>query len=262
MNTKTLSSPALSLVDQYSHFTVGNATCSVPYFNNKTIRARAALRSTIGKGSPQEIMEEFKMIMVKDHVDQSTITSELLKKTLTDHNIGIDCSAFAYYLLNSECVHRFNKPLYRSLHFPHAKGLIGKIRSMLRPIENCDVATLAHTKNSTGVQLQDIQPGDMITMIGGPYNADRDHVLVITQVVYEGEQPKQLSYVHAIAYPEDGVYGTGIKQGSITIINPDKTIAEQEWKEQGAQTAANRLVERAKKSQTDIRRLRVLHSSK
>jgi hypothetical protein len=255
MNTKTLSNRALSVIDQYLHFKVGNAECSIPYFNNKTIRARAALRSTIGKGSPEEIYEEIKGILVKGHVDESLITSELLKKTLTDNNIGIDCSAFAYYILNSECEEIKKGHLDKHIHFINCHGLIGKMRCALRPIENCDVATFADDKNSKIISLKEAVPGDIITMIGGPDNSDRDHILVIHQVEYQNFAPTRIHYAHAVAYPEDGVYGTGVKQGVIEIIKPDASILEQTWVEYGKSGQENRIFNRAQKSKTELRQL-------
>lgn len=257
MNTKTLSNRALSVIDQYFHFTVGSAVCSVPYFNNKTTRARAALRSAIGKGSPQEIFEEIKNIMLKDHVDQSAITDELLKKTLTDNNIGIDCSAFAYYVLNAESQESKKGSLDKRMHFVNCTGLIGKVRCALRPIENCDVATFAHEKNSKAIGTKEAQPGDIIAMIGGPDNSDRDHILVIHQIEYQNFAPAKMHYAHAVAYPEDGIYGSGIKQGIIEILDPEKPITEQVWTEGGATGTMNRIYVRAQKSLTSLRRLNI-----
>jgi len=246
MNTKTLTKSAQDTIDQYLHFKVGSAICSIPYFNNKTVRARAALRSLVGKGSPKEILEEVQGIMVKNHVDTNTLTSESLKKVLTDSNIGIDCSAFAYYILNSESLELKKQTLNKSLHFPNARGLLGKIKSTLRPIENCDVANFAHDKNSKVVTLKEIAAGDIVTMLGGPDINDRNHILIIDKV--EGNN---ISYVHSIAYPEDGVYGTGIKVGSINVTDLNKNITEQIWSEKN-------LLERAQKSKTELRRLNFL----
>jgi len=255
MNTKTLTKSAQDTINQYQNFKVGPAVCSVPYFNNKTVRARAALRSLSGKGSPKEILEEIQSIMVKNHVDTNTLTSEPLKKVLTDSNIGIDCSAFAYYILNSESLELKKTTLNKSLHFPNAYGLFGKLICKLRPATNCDVANFAHNKNSKVVPLKEISAGDIITMIGGPDVNDRNHILIIDGVDYENDSvnnsPIKISYVHSIAYPEDGVYGTGIKRGSIEVIDSNKNITEQIWSEKN-------LLERARKSQTELRRLNFL----
>ncbi|OHA17006.1 MAG: hypothetical protein A3C79_01855 [Candidatus Taylorbacteria bacterium RIFCSPHIGHO2_02_FULL_45_28] len=262
MNTKTLTNRAISVVDQYLNFKVGTAVCSVPYFNNKTVKIRAALAVNGGKGGPKEIFEETEALLVKVHATIDSVTSESLQKLLTDNNLGIDCSAFAYYVLNAESQELGKGSLDKHTIFVNCHGLIGKLRCSLRPIENCDVSTLAHDKNSRVISIKEITPGDIITMLGdGDIQIlpnDRDHILVIHQVEYQNFIPYRLHYSHAVAYPEDGIYGTGIKQGIIEITDVSKQITEQLWTENGRQGNANRIFGRAQKSKTEIRRLRWL----
>jgi hypothetical protein len=260
MATKTLTPQALSIIDSYLHFKIdpriNSAECSIPYFNNKTIKARAALRSVSGKGSPQEIREEVQALLIKDHVDPTTVTGEDLKRVLTDNNIGIDCSAFAYYILNAESLDLGRGSIKKRIRFSGATGLIGKIRCALRPIENFDVMTFADGRNSLAVSLKDVRPGDIVTMIDGPEGGERNHILVVHRVDYadsdaEKNAPTKIHYSHAVAYPEDGVYGTGIKQGIIEIARPEGPLAEQTWTERA-------LFARAQKSKTELRCLKIL----
>lgn len=242
MNTKLISDSAISIINQYKNFQVGNAICSVPYFNNKTARQRAALRVFIGKGSPKEIYEEVRAILLKEKVLEDSIGSEGLKKLLVHENLGIDCSGFAYYVLGISDRH---------LHFPFAKGLLGKFKAKLRPVENADVATLAHDSNSKIISLSEVQPGDMITMI----NAERDHILIINQIEYQNFKPVTLHYVHAVAWPTDGEYGHGIHEGKIEITDTNKNLTEQRWVENDKVGAENYTFARAQNSQTELRRL-------
>jgi hypothetical protein len=250
MNTKTLSSRARSVIDQYRHFKVGRAVCSVPYFNNKTVRARAGIRAQIGKGSPQEIFEEVQTILIKGSIPADALADESLKKLLVDANLGLDCSAFAYYVLNAESEELQKGRLDKHLSFVKSSSLLGGFRSRFRPIENCDVQTLADNKNSRLVPVAKVQPGDMIVMTGyeaGPGTV-RDHILIVHQVEYQNFVPTRIHYSHTMAYPEDGVYGSGIKEGIIEILDPLKSIIEERWSESG-------LFIRAQKSKTEIRRL-------
>ena len=256
MSTITLSPQALSIIEKYLHFQVGSAVCSIPYFNNKTLRSRAGLRALIGKGSIKDITDEVHAFMVKQHISSETISNESLKKLLVDMKIGIDCSAFTYYILDAELVNTQRGALKSRIHFIHSIGLIGKIRTMMRPIENCDVATFAHDTNSSVISISEVKPGDMITMLGGPDSIDRDHILVIHAVDMPESIPQTLYYSHTMAYPEDGVYGTGIKQGSISIIDPAKDILEQDWNEYGKHNTDLPLFVRAQKSITQLRRLK------
>lgn len=266
MNTKTLTNHALAVIDQYLNFKVGPASCSIPYFNNKTTLKRASLRANVGKGSPQDIFDEVQSLLIKSHVSVDSLTAESLKKVLADQNLGIDCSGFAYYVLNAESIELKKGGLDKHISFINCHGLLGKMRCSLRPIENCDVATLAHDRNSSLVTIKDILPGDIITMTGEDGVAvsdksistqtERDHILVIHQAEYQNFAPVKIHYSHAVAYPEDGIYGTGIKQGVIEITDTNKPITEAIWTENGTQGEANRICARAKKSKTEVRRIR------
>jgi hypothetical protein len=255
MNTKILSNRALSVIDQYLNFKVGPAVCSVPYFNNKTAKLRGALAVHAGKGSPKEICEEVQSILLKAHTTEDSLTSESLKKILADNTIGIDCSGFAYYVLNAESEEAGKGPLDKHISFVQATGLFRKLIASWRPVGNVGVSTLAHNNNSHIINLKDIQPGSLITMINDAEESERDHILVIHQVEYQNFIPYKLHYSHAVAYPEDGIYGTGIKQGTIEITDINKPVTEQVWTENGRQGEANRIFQRALKSKTEIRKL-------
>lgn len=258
MNTKTLSSRAASVIDEYMHIKVGDAVTSVPYFNNKTTNKRAGLRTYIGKGSPKDIFDEMESIIVKEHLSNSSLADESLKKILVDNNIGIDCSGFAYYVLGAESIENKKGQLDKHLKFIRCKGLIGKIKCSLRPVENCDVATFRDDRNSRVINLENIAPGDFIAMTNSddPSDNERDHIIVIYQVEYQNFKPFRIHYVHAAAYPEDGLYGTGVRQGEIEIFDTNSPIVTGRWTEGGKTKENNRLFVRASRSNTEIRRLR------
>ncbi len=258
MNTKTLSNRALSVIDQYLNFKVGTAVCSVPYFNNKTSKLRAALAVHAGKGSPKEIFEETEALLIKAHTTAESLTTDSLKKLLTDNNIGIDCSGFAYYILNAESEELQKGSLGKRLTLVQATGFLGKFISSFNPVKNVGVITLAHDKNSHVVNLKEIQPGNSITMLNDAEDGERNHILIIHQVEYQNFIPYKIHYSHAVAYPEDGIYGTGIKQGTIEISDIHKPITEQIWIENGKQGESNRIFVRAGKSKTEVRQLKWL----
>ncbi len=258
METKTLSKAALHIIDQYLHFRIGNAVASVPYFNNKTVKARMTLRAKVGKGSPDDIKDELQSIIVKQHIAPTALADEALKKLLVDNGLGVDCSGFAYYILDAESKATGNGHLNRRIHFINSYGPIGKMMCYLRPAENCNVKTLASDNNTSVVALKDARPGDIITMLGSSDAADRDHVLLITDISLENGSLRSLSYIHAIAYPEDGRYGTGPRQGKIDISFPGEPLLKQVWSEGAALENARRLYERAAVSRTEIRRLKWL----
>ncbi|MES3031598.1 MAG: hypothetical protein V4697_04290 [Patescibacteria group bacterium] len=253
MNTKILSDKALAVIDSYKNFTVANATCSIPYFNNARTGLRGALKAEIGKGTPKDIYDEVEQITVTSKIDTKDFTSETLKKFLVEKNLGIDCSAFVYYILNAESEERKTGGLDRHLVFPFAAGFLGGFKSKMRPVENTDVRTFAHEKNSQVVELKDVQIGDIITMIGSP-----NHILVIYRIEYQNFAPTTLHYVHAVAWPTDGLYGHGIHEGQIDIVNPHGGLLAQRWIELNRTDAQNHTFTRAQNSTTELRRLRFL----
>ena len=137
----------------------------------------------------------------------------------------------------------------------------------MRPVENAGVSTLAHDKNSSVVDMINVTPGDIITMINrsveeGGDGRERDHVLFIHQVDYQNFKPLTIHYSHSIAWPSDGVYGHGVRQGMIEIIDIKKPLTEQRWTEadkigtsSNIATCENYTYARSMKARTQIRRM-------
>ena len=255
MEQKHLSNQALAVINQYLNFKIGKAVCSVPYFNNKKTGSRAALRAFIGKGSPEEIAIEVETILLKNRINRELLTDHDLKKIMTDNNLGIECSGFVYHILNAHCHSTNNDSIKKHLNFPECTGLLGKIRCSFRPAENCNVATFAHDSNSQTISSAQVRPGDIITMTNGGLEKIRDHILIIHQVDYLNGIPAKIHYSHSIAYPADGLYNTGVRQGAIEITDINQPITAQRWTE-GNDQSVDLLVQRAQKSKTEIRRLR------
>ena len=253
MTTKLLSKTALDTIDQYLHFKVGNAECAVPYFNNKRLMLRNAFRANVGKGNPKEILDEVEILGLKEKIKLENWTNESLKKFMCDQNIGIDCSGLAYYILAAENKSRGLGLLRSHLAFPFDKGL-RRLVAKVRPVENTDVLTFAHTNNSNVVNLKDVQPGDFITMTGA--ESERNHILIIHRVDFQDSAPSSIHYTHSIAWPDDGQYGHGVRQGLIQIIDFSKSLIEQNWIEKEKTGAENPTRSRALISKIEIRRLK------
>ncbi len=248
MNTKVISDGARQVIDHYRNFRVGTAICSVPYFNNRTAARKTALRAEVGKGSPKDIFEEITHRALEEKVDINQLDSEMLKKYLVNSNLGIDCSGFAYYVLNEESISRGKGTLDKHLHF-------NRFMARFKPQRNSDVLTFADNRNSKNIIYKEIEPGDIITMIGGPEDGERNHILIIHQIEYQNFVPTTIHYVHAIAWPTDGEFGHGIHEGKIEMIDPNKNILEQRWIENEKIGEENYTFSRAKKSTTEIRKL-------
>jgi len=249
MNTRVASKKTLSVIDQYLHFRYDGATTNVPYYNNSHKAVRAGLRGALGKGSPRDIFDETDIAMARERISTKKVSSgsiqggsfipnklsdEALKHFLVNNNIGIDCSGFVYYILSAEFAAENKGSLDRHLAFPYATSIFGKLRAKMRPAENADVATFAHTKNSRLITLTETKSGDIIVIIDDEQKKildrnNRDHILFIHQVDYQNFVPIALYYSHSVAWPSDGMYGHGVRQGKIEILDIHKPLVEQKW---------------------------------
>jgi hypothetical protein len=230
MVTNTLSPQALAVIDSYEHLKIGNKTINCPYFNNRTTNLRGALRVLVGKGTPQEIADEARILSLREKFELDELSENDLTKFLTDHHIGLDCSAFAYYILDAE-LHSKGKTLKKILSFK-SKGLLRRMIAKIRTTENTGVTTLH--ENSTEISLADARPSDLIISLGGGPQHDYNHVIIITSVTLDTTgKPQSLEYAHSYAWKSEGKYTKGIRRGAIEITKPDRTILEQKWTEDG-----------------------------
>ena len=128
MNTDTVkgNSTLLKLTDRYQHISFGAVTLPVPYFINtaeqvykqamaeagiekdlitKTMQlikeGKTSLGSVGGKGTPEQITEDLKRLMV-DLAEQgyNPKDSETIRKWMVEMHIGLDCSGYIYNIVS------------------------------------------------------------------------------------------------------------------------------------------------------------------
>jgi hypothetical protein len=205
-----------------------------PYYNNRRGKIRGALRVLVGKGGPEEIVEEALIISLRDKIDLDSLDDATLKKFLVNHHLGVDCSGLAFHILNAEVHARGKGKLKNYLTFPKQTGLLRRLILKLRPAENTSVKVLAAPENSVAVAWPEAQPGDLIIMLGTNPKHDYDHVLVVEQV-----EPHKITYVHALQWSSDGLYDHGARRGIIEITDPNLPLTKQRWIEKRKQDEAN-----------------------
>lgn len=230
MTSKTLSQPALKIIENYLHLPFPQKDISCPYFNNRHAKVRGALRAVIGKGTPQDIVDEAQIFALKEKTDLEKLSNQDLKKFLVEHNLGVDCSGLVYHVLDTELQKTQKKSLKQLLYFPHAKNFIRKFLVKLRPAENCSVTTLANEKNTIKIDLKNVEPGDIIIILQTGIHYDYNHVLLIHKIDYEKNIPQKIYYTHSLQYPHDGKYNHGVRQEEIEVTNVQKSISQQNWK--------------------------------
>ena len=258
-----LSPAAEKLINQYFNMPfpgVNGVRC--PYFNNSRRRSRGQLRALVGKGTPEEIVAESKIISIQHHlgifendcsVCKQNISPDDIRKFMIDHDLGIECSGFVSQALRAHYRETKNIDFARRIYiYPPAK-FFRYLISILRPIENISVQVLADDKNSAVVELKDAAPGDIITMLDTQPGKMRNHVLLIRDASKD-----KIEYVHAMAWSSEGKYGHGVAKGTIEIIYPKDNLLEQRWDEKNLTDGQNETYLEAKRAKVlQIRRLKI-----
>lgn len=245
----TLSPAATTIISHFENLQIGGKKIRCPYFNNKRAGKRASLSVLTGKGRPQDIEEEAHILAQRERINLSIQNEEQVRAFLVDHELGIECSGFAYHVLAAE--QKSKGKSIRSI-VPHSTGFIRKLIARWRHLQNVNVKAFADEKNSSVISLSNVQAGDIITMLGTGDTHDLDHILIVSEV-----DEKTLHYIHALNWKSDGKYNHGIRRGSITINKKDGALTEQTWQEDGKTGKENETYFRASTANAlSLRRLK------
>ncbi len=254
-----LEGKARQTIDSYLSLPLGTRP-SCPYFNNRRKRSRAQLRVRIGKGTPEEISEEATIDSLSARVDINSLSTDKLKEFLVAQDLGIDCSGFAFHVLNSYTQEKRGRNL-KSFVKSNRRGLVGSFLARLRPAENLGVASFANERNSRAIKASEVQPADIIVFMGTGKDGLYNHILVVTGVE-QGSGPNgmaggdiRISYAHSYAWPSDGLYDHGVREGDILVHGDD--LLGGTWKEKNEVGASNYTFESAMGAkEVSVRRLK------
>ncbi|HVU06270.1 MAG TPA: hypothetical protein VHE10_00520 [Candidatus Paceibacterota bacterium] len=255
--TEKLEGRARAVIDAYLALPLGTKP-SCPYFNNKRHKTRSQLRVLKGKGSPEEIAEEADIDAKHSRVNVATLSTDKLKEFLVAHDLGVDCSGFAYHVLNAVAQEKRGRNISAFVR-SNRSGFIGSLIARLRPAENMGVATFANERNSAEIAASDARPGDIITFMGTGKDGLYNHMLVITGVE-RSSNGIRLSYAHSYAWPSDGTTDHGVREGDIFVpageTMGDIARGKGVWKEKGATGPENYTLESARGAkEVSVRRL-------
>ncbi|HVT75313.1 MAG TPA: hypothetical protein VHD69_02800 [Candidatus Paceibacterota bacterium] len=258
--TDRLDGKARAVIDAYLALPIGPRP-SCPYFNNKRRKVRSQLRVLKGKGSPWEIAEEAEIDAKHARVNIATLSTDKLKEFLISRDLGVDCSGFAYHVLDALAREKRGRGI-RAFVRSNREGFIGSLIAKLRPAENMGVATFANERNSTAIDASAARPGDIVTFIGTGKDGLYNHILVVTGVE-RSESGTRLSYAHSYAWPSDGATDHGAREGDILIRSGETIEASARgagaWKEKGVTGSENYTFESARTAkEVSVRRLRFL----
>jgi hypothetical protein len=254
----TLHENALRVIEAYGNLHIGNVVVPTPYMNNRRLGLRGALAVLVGKGTPSDIEQEALIFALKERIDLNSLTEEQARMFLVNHHLGIDCSGYAYHILDAEVKEKTNSSLRKSIHLPFVKNPLKRLFSRLQLVKHIGVKTLAHDSNSKRVSLNDIQAGDMLVFLEVNNDTDHHHLLLVEKIEITNGQTV-IFYIHTMQWQADGNYRHGVKHGSIRVDKPEEPLLAQTWEEAGFIGETNETFTHAKGARiTDIRRLHTL----
>lgn len=265
-----LSPSAIQTIHDYLNLPfTGISGVRCPYFNNAKLGQRGQLKVLIGKGTPEEIVEEAKIVAIQyrsNVFDKNGIFSahvvhpaehekvECIRQFLVDNNLGVDCSGFVTNVLRKYFQETKEVDLAKTLFVTPKKSFLRWIISRLRPVEQISVNVYADDKNTAVItDLKTIQPGDLVVILKTGPNKNHNHILLVEEVDYN-----KIKYAHARAWSSEGKYGHGVSRGTITIANPEKGLLEQIWEEKEKTNENNETYLEAKQASVlEIRRIKL-----
>ena len=246
----SLPQSAQSVIDAYWKLKAAeNVYVRCPYFRNpRSGRDRWGLTAYSGKGSPQEIEDELRIIEKLENVDFSGMQESEIRDIMRKRKLGIECSGFIVRVLDAWTKEFYKKPVYSLLNFK--KSGLGRLYSKLRPFTHVDVETLVLPKNAREVEdVQSIAPGDIIR-----FNTTIDHAIIVTATERDDSSVlRKIHYAHSVL--EDS--GEGVKSGFLEAPGTDKNgLSFWKWRE--SPDTGHTINERGN---PQIYRLRIMNSS-
>ncbi len=251
--TMRLDGAARAMIDSYLALPLG-AKPSCPYFNNRRRGVRSQLRVLKGKGAPHEIAEEAEINALHMRLTIDALPADKLKEFLVKQDLGVDCSGFAYHVLDALAREKTGKGLPAFVK-SNRTGFVRSLLARLRPAENMGVATFANDRNSKTINASEARPGDIVVFLGTGKDGLYNHMVVITGIERIGsatvagdERQTRIAYAHSYAWPSDGAYGHGVREGEILFRGggDGDDLLKGVWTEKGATGVDNYTYESAR----------------
>lgn len=212
-------------IEQYFKMDILGIQVTAPYYRNVK-RVRAELRSLVGKGTPEELIEETVIYAKLHNFFFENKSAKDVREFMESEGIGIDCSGLISHILDFWLKKSGVGGIGSNIKYPQA-SFRTTIARKLRVIENISADLLTNELNSTKVNLANVKPGDLIRLKGEKRG---DHIAMIYSVEKDDNSKKivKVTYVHSA---ENYGVSSGVKFGEIEIIDENKNLEEQKWLE-------------------------------
>lgn len=214
-----------AFIRHYFKLNIYGINVATPYFRNVK-RVRAELRSKVGKGTPEEIEQELLIYAKLKGFNLDGKTSNEIREFMRLQGLGIDCSGFVSHVLNFYLKEIGQGSLLSNLKFQPGRSIYKRIVTFLRPIEHVGADLLTSDLNCKKIDLKNIKPADLLRL-KGIYRGDHIALIISTERDSFGVL-KKIKYVHSTQH-----YGKddGVRVGEVEIIDENKPLQDQIWKE-------------------------------
>jgi len=200
-----MSSDIKKILDQFFNFKVAGKKVTIPYWMNDL--KKGIFGPYGGKGTPNEIRQSTLEAARKGKIDLEKATPEQIYLLMKRNRIGLDCSGFAYQVLNLLDRQKGNTGIEDRIFGVGGKG-----------IRKTNARALCGPKNTLPVKnIGQVKPGDLIRLMRG------DHVAVVV----EADKGK-IVYAHISG--ETKIQGPHL--GTIKIVDFGEGLKKQGWNEQ------------------------------
>ncbi len=194
---------------QYTHLPIGEKEIRCPYWRN---RLTLGITGPFGgKGRPEQIIEATRLAAKKAAVNLNQMSGEEILAFMKRKKIGVDCSGFVFWLLDSLDKEKGGPGLAEK--FPHFPGTL--------PQRQASAEKLTGESLSTPIKVDQVRVGDMIRLDGGK------HIAIVIKIEKELGKVKEIEYVHS----SERTTIAGVHSGKIKVIDSQKKLEEQEWEE-------------------------------
>jgi hypothetical protein len=213
---------AQKIIHDYFNLPLDGKKVPCPYYLNFK-KLRMGLRVLVGKGTPEEIIQESLIYEKLRRINFSQMTIEEIRDFLVKRHIGIDCSGFITHILDFWLRSQGKKHLWKYLHFPK-QNFYQVITRKLRPVENISAYLLTNDLNSSQIKdLYNIRCGDLIRLKGLKQGF---HVMMISQIEKANGKIDSFQYIQASRWYNKE---HGARVGKVIIKDHLKPLVFQKW---------------------------------
>lgn len=184
---------------------LGGKKVPTPYRRNEIGSFQKPGPEFQGKSSPQVLTKTAQKLAKEQNYDLHQASVEEIRAFMKENKLGIDCSGFAYRILNY-LVQKVKGKLLTGFGLPH--------------VGRTNVAKLTSDEFTKPVHyIHQIQPGDIIKLNGGE---NIPHCMVVLE-----KNGKEITYAHSSSESKQD----GVNLGKIKVIDPQKPLSDQVWLE-------------------------------